>query len=111
MRLQTLLQKPSFYSYEASATALALSVDRPELLRLATSLGEKKGGDSVNVFTFKDTEYIGLESRRLDYERDKANGTNHVEEKIKSGWYDNKGVRRRRSCRSVRKTTRKGCWC
>ena len=33
-------------------------------------------------------EYIGLESRKQDYDRDKAAGTNFVEDKIQRGDYD-----------------------
>ena len=32
--------------------------------------------------------YVGLESRRIDYEKDKQNGTNHIEKLIKEGKYD-----------------------
>jgi len=44
--------------------------------------------DQINIFTFKGVTYIGLESRRLDYERDKLSGTNMVEDYIKKGFYD-----------------------
>ena len=44
----------------------------------------------VNIFTFNGVEYIGLESRKQDYDRDKAAGTNFVEKKIKEGLYDRK---------------------
>ena len=44
--------------------------------------------DEINIFNYNDIEYMGLESRRLDYEHDKINGTNWVEEEIKRGTYD-----------------------
>jgi hypothetical protein len=40
-----------------------------------------------NLCVFK-THKLGLESRRLDYEADKQNGTNHIEDLIKQGYYD-----------------------
>ena len=46
-----------------------------------------KGGDVVNVFTFRGVEYLGFESRRLDYERDEKAGTNHVARYILEGRY------------------------
>ena len=42
----------------------------------------------VNIFKFKGVEYIGLQSRKEDYDRDKKSGTNFVEHKIKRGGYD-----------------------
>jgi hypothetical protein len=43
--------------------------------------------DTLNVFVYNSVEYIGLETRRLDYERDKDNGTNWVEAAIARGEY------------------------
>jgi len=48
---------------------------------------KKKTGDQVNVFTFLGVEYIGLETRREDYEKDKKAGTNYVEKLIQAGCY------------------------
>ena len=48
----------------------------------------QKNASQVNIFKFKGVEYIGLESRKQDYDRDKAAGTNFVEDKIKRGDYD-----------------------
>ena len=42
----------------------------------------------VNIFKFKGVEYIGLQSRKEDYDRDKKAGTNFVEDKIKRGDYE-----------------------
>ena len=44
--------------------------------------------DWVNVFTFKKIVYVGLESRKKDYETDKQNNDNYVEMNIKRGYYD-----------------------
>ena len=48
---------------------------------------KKFNNDWINVFTFNNRTYVGLESRRIDYEKDKNNGINHVEQKIKTGYY------------------------
>jgi len=42
----------------------------------------------INQFTYGRHEYVGLESRRLDYERDKALGTNKIEDLILQGVYE-----------------------
>ena len=55
-------------------------------MKIAASLGAKTG-DKVNFFEFQNREYVGLESRRLHYEEDKLNGTNHVEKLIAAGVY------------------------
>lgn len=39
----------------------------------------------INVFVFNDVEYVGLESRRLDYEADKAAGKNKIEKALSDG--------------------------
>lgn len=44
--------------------------------------------DKINIFTFNGVEYIGLETRRIDYEHDKLLGINWVEDAIKAGKYD-----------------------
>lgn len=44
-------------------------------------------GRQINIFEFNGIEYMGLEERRLDYERDRANGTNWVEKAIREGRY------------------------
>jgi hypothetical protein len=45
-------------------------------------------GDHINIFTYNNIEYIGLESRRIAYEIDKINGCNWVEDAIRVGLYD-----------------------
>ena len=44
--------------------------------------------DPINIFTYGDITYIGLESQRVRYEEDKENGTNWVEDAISRGEYD-----------------------
>jgi hypothetical protein len=89
--LEALLADRTFYSYETVGVAQTLAITRPQLLDVAAASGDRSG-DAVNVFTFGGVEYLGLESRRVDYEEDKAAGTNHVEDKIKSGWYARAGA-------------------
>lgn len=40
--------------------------------------------DFINIFDYNNITYIGLESRRIDYENDKINNCNWVEDKINS---------------------------
>lgn len=44
--------------------------------------------DYINVFKYGNIEYIGLESRRLHYERDEIRGTNSIADAVKRGDYD-----------------------
>jgi hypothetical protein len=64
------------------------NINRTELLELIDRTKSKKS-IQINVFTYEGNgiEYIGLESRRIDYERDKENGVNHIEKLIESGHY------------------------
>ena len=109
------LAKRPYYSYETASALALLGIQKAELVALAQSLGDKTGDPvhqnsdhnvhilfvfldnahvqhvhalQVNIFTFKGVEYIGLESRKRDYDRDKAAGTNFIEDKIKRGDYD-----------------------
>eukprot|EP01084_Bolivina_argentea_P167283 290358_1 len=52
--------------------------------------------DWINIFAFKDVTYVGLQSRKIDYDKDKENGTNIVEQRIQNGYYDHKRKRKRR---------------
>lgn len=67
-----------------------LKITRSELIDLI-KLTEQERDVQINVFTYdgNNVEYVGLESRRLDYERDKLNGTNRIEKLIKQGYYTN----------------------
>jgi hypothetical protein len=81
------LSDPEWYSWSVAYTRRKCGArSRQQLLNVAASLGPKIN-DQVNVFTFGGVEYIGLETRRLDYERDKLNGTNKVERMIQLGLY------------------------
>ncbi len=43
--------------------------------------------DQINVFKYNDVTYIGLQSRKKDYDHDAVEGNNWVEDAIKSGYY------------------------
>jgi len=85
-KVLNLLQNPEWYSLGTKAFLETLKIDIPVLKACLTRLREK--GHKINVFTYGGRQYIGLEYRRLDYERDKRNGVNHVERWIKEGVYD-----------------------
>lgn len=87
-----ILDNREWYSYGTTLLKQKLDVDERTLAdligKLDRELQEAGSGDKVNVFTFNNVEYAGLESRRLDYERDKLAGTNHVERLITLGIYN-----------------------
>ena len=84
-----ILDNRAWYSYGTALLKRKLGVDERTLAALICKLdSDLNGGDKVNVFTFNGVEYAGLESRRLDYERDKLAGTNHVERLIMLGVYN-----------------------
>ena len=85
-RLLAILHDRSWYSYGLADVQQDLQCTREQLLAVAQSLGAAVQ-DPVNVFSFNSVEYIGLESRRVDYEEDKANGVNRVERMIQDGDY------------------------
>lgn len=82
-RLLQILNRRPWYSYGTGMLCRKLQITRDELLRVAHASSE-----DINVFTYNNIEYMGLESRRLDYERDKANGVNPVEDLIAHGAYN-----------------------
>ena len=89
VRLYRLLDDRRYYSLEINHVSGLLDVDidywsSPEL----SSIFQRIFNDKINTFTFNGVTYIGLESRRIDYERDKLMGTNWVEDAIKRGEYD-----------------------
>ena len=86
-KLWRLLNINDWYSLSTEYLKDKLLVDRPELMELITNV-EKHMSVQINVFVYNNVEYIGLESRRLDYERDKLNGTNRIEKLIRDGYYD-----------------------
>lgn len=86
-RLMAVLEDRRWYSYSAEALGSQLGVSRRQLGALAARVQEVTGRQ-INVFRYRGVEYMGLEERRLDYERDKAAGANWVEAAIARGEYD-----------------------
>lgn len=86
-KVLTLLNNPDWYSLATSAFLDTLNIQVQELAASIDRL-RTKAGHKINVFSYNGRQYIGLEHRRLDYERDKRNGVNHVERWIKEGVYD-----------------------
>lgn len=85
-RLSKILSDRKWYSFTTAYLQSMVGVSRDNLLKVAESLGANVG-DHINVFSFGNVEYMGFETRRLDYERDKALGTNMVEAMIRRGDY------------------------
>jgi hypothetical protein len=86
-KLYRILSDPRWYSYSVCAIMRKCgmaSVD--ELKDVARRLAQELQ-DPINFFWYNDIEYAGFESRRLDYERDKRAGTNHIEKLIAQGAY------------------------
>ena len=84
--LLKLLQDKRWYSLAPSYVCKRLGIHMTQLEQLIKELDA--ADHQVNVFKYGVYTYIGLETRRIDYERDKKAGTNHVEEWIKDGVYD-----------------------
>lgn len=80
------LEDRRWYSYGTGALGRELGMTRRQLGALATRV-QAATGRQINIFEYRGVEYMGLEERRLDYERDKAAGTNWVEAAIARGDY------------------------
>jgi hypothetical protein len=90
-KIYRLLSKKEYYSLSIKYVSRELNVPLSYLQSLNHKIGmrfENRFGDRINIFIFNDVEYIGLESRRIDYEIDKMNGCNWVEDAIAAGLYD-----------------------
>jgi hypothetical protein len=84
------LDEHPWYSFSTGFLLEKLHVDVPTLQQLVDQLDEllrAQGTDHVNVFVYGGVQYIGLESRRIAYDRDKAAGTNHVDRLVQQGVY------------------------
>ena len=87
-KVYEILKNPAWYSYSTKAVRKLCEIDtRQDLRTMAEALG-KRVADPINFFTFNGIEYMGFETRRLDYERDKRAGTNPIEKWIAMGVYD-----------------------
>jgi hypothetical protein len=89
-----LLSNRDYYSLEINYVSKILNISKLDLQSFDNKLKsidsqqfEKFFNDKINIFIYNKVEYIGLESRRIDYDKDKLNGTNWVEDAIKAGYY------------------------
>ena len=85
-KLWSILNSDQYYSISSKYLMKEFNIDRDKLTQLVKSL-EKNKKVQVNTFEYNSIEYIGLESRRIDYEKDKVNGTNRIEKLIEKGYY------------------------
>jgi hypothetical protein len=91
LKIYELLSNKSYYSLSVRYLAHKLSISESYLRSLDHTISTKFSNlfdDPINIFTYNNIVYIGLESRRLAYERDKLNGTNWVEQAILEGKYN-----------------------
>lgn len=86
-KLYHLLSDKSYYSLRLDYVANILKISVNNIRSLSDAF-EERFGDKLNIFIFNNVEYIGLQSRKIDYDRDASNGTNWVEKAIKEGYYD-----------------------
>lgn len=96
------LNRRPFYSFAVARVQTDLNTTRAELAFLVGKADVK-----INLFEYGGVEYIGLESRRLDYIRDEQAGTNPVTAMIDAGVYGpptsrSEDIRRRGSDALVR---------
>ena len=86
-KLYHLLRNKDYYSLNLSYVSSILNMP-VNSIKLLVDTFEERFGDELNIFMFNNVEYIGLQSRKIDYDRDTLNGTNWVEKAIKDGHYD-----------------------
>jgi hypothetical protein len=87
VELWKILNDKSYYSISPNYITKKMNISLDLLNNLLIQV-EKVYGMKINKFTYNNYKYIGLESRRIDYENDKKNGTNHIEHLIEQGVYD-----------------------
>lgn len=94
IQIYELLSNKDYYSLSLNYVANTLGITIRYLRLLDSQSGnhrsqtfQQRFNDSINIFVYNDVEYIGLESRRIDYEHDSRNGTNWVEAAIAAGYY------------------------
>jgi homoserine trans-succinylase len=82
------LNNKAWYSYSMHYVCRWVSMSREQVIDIVMRINESPACiDKINIFSFGGVEYLGLESRRLDYEYDKQMGTNPVEHYIAMGLY------------------------
>lgn len=78
-----ILENPDYYSISTVYVTKKMSITKEDIYDIIRN-SRKWHVPKINVFRYNDVEYVGLESRRLDYERDKNSGTNPIEHNIES---------------------------
>jgi len=93
-RVYRYLKRKDYYSLEIGYLCRKARVTEEYVRELADPsnlLSEEFYGkyqDVINIFTFNNVIYVGLETRRLDYIEDEKKGCNWVADAIKKGHYD-----------------------
>ena len=82
-----LLADPQWYSYRVDHVLTKCGIaGRVDLVTITGSLGGKIG-NPIGFFLYNNVEYLGLATRKVDYDRDEAAGTKRVVALIKQGAY------------------------
>jgi len=91
LKLYGILNNRKYYSLEINYLARRVGVSIKTLRSINTDQNAidffRLIKDSINIFSYNNIEYIGLESRRIDYDRDKELGVNWVENAVNEGKY------------------------
>lgn len=97
--LHRLLRKPdgrqedTYYSLEIGYVCKLTGLDRKlieEYANTDTFRGtsfQQTYNDTLNIFSYSGVTYVGLESRRIDYENDERAGINPISKMIEDGKY------------------------
>ena len=100
IKLYEYLKNDKWYSMQIDVTCKKANITKNELNDIKHKSGKNSESferyilkikgvkDHVNIFDFNGITYVGLETRKKDYDRDRKNGTNRIENLIKDGWYD-----------------------
>lgn len=88
------LKDPRFYSCEIYWASKQINIPVNELMKYAymantpeSIMFENITNDHINIFNYNGVTYIGLESERIRYDKDKDKGINYVEYLIGQGIY------------------------
>lgn len=77
-----------WYSYSLDYLTKKTGISKRRLLYLAESdYFVKNYDDTLNVFKYEGVTYMGLQSRKIDYDHDKKLCVNKVEKLISEGYY------------------------
>jgi hypothetical protein len=92
LRLYGILNSRKYYSLEINYLSKRVGIPVKTLRSIYTNQNAINFfdliKDDINIFFYNDIEYVGLESRKIDYDRDKDLGVNWVENAINEGKYN-----------------------